>query len=87
MMPDERKLKSYVWHGEKCYFISTIERDSSASAAYGMRYHETLVWEFNWDTNERGEWVGQYGSGPAFEQHMQAVRDFYNNGKQSEDDK
>ncbi len=28
---DEPKLKSYVWHDEKCYFVSTIERDSSAA--------------------------------------------------------
>lgn len=83
-MSNERKLKSYVWHGDKCYFVSTIERDSSATG-YPFRFHETLVWEYDWQTNERGEWVGQYGDGDAFRQHMKACEDFYRNGKQGDE--
>ncbi len=81
---DEPKLKSYVWHDEKCYFVSTIERDSSA-AYYPMRYFETLVWEYDWQTTERGEIVGHYGNGDAFRQHMKACEDFYRNGKQGDE--
>lgn len=54
MSPDVRVMKSYVWHGEDCYFVSTINRDSSAMGAYGRRYAETLVWHFDWEKNERG---------------------------------
>lgn len=57
--PDERVIKSYVWHDNKCYFVSTINRDSSAP--YGGRYAETLVWEYDWDGRERGDLVGQTG--------------------------
>lgn len=44
-------MKSYVWHGEDCFFVSTINRDSSAP--YGTRYAETLVWLFDWERQER----------------------------------
>jgi hypothetical protein len=57
MMPDERVIKSYVWHEGKCFFVSTINRDSSAMT--GGRYAETIVWNFDWGKNERGSIVGQ----------------------------
>lgn len=34
-----------VWHGGKAFDVSTIDRNSSAAAAYGMVYAETLVFE------------------------------------------
>ena len=83
--PDERKLKTYVWHDGKCYFVSTIMRDSSA-AEYPCRYAETMAWEYDWKTSERGEWVDQDGSGEAFTQHMRVVEDFYRYGKRKSDD-
>ena len=52
-MSDDRVIKSYVWHGEKCFFVSTIERESSAAMAYGARYNETLVWEYDWERQKR----------------------------------
>ena len=52
-MSDDRVIKSYVWHGEKCFFVSTIERGRSAAMAYGARYNETLVWEYDWAKQER----------------------------------
>lgn len=59
MEPDQRVIKSYVWHKDKCFFISTINRDSSALAAYGRRYAETLAWEYDFEKSERIEIVGQ----------------------------
>lgn len=85
-MQDERKLKSYVFHGEKCFFVSTIMRDSSA-VGYPSRYAETMTWEYDWTTNERGRAVDQDGEGPALAQHMRVVSDFYKYGeRKSEDD-
>lgn len=83
--PDERKLKTYVFHGDKCFFVSTIMRDSSAMG-YPSRFAETMTWEFNWNTNERGEMVDQDGSGEVFQQHMRVVEDFYRLGKRKSDD-
>jgi len=59
-MENTRLIKSYVFYKDKCWFVSTIDRDSSA--LYGGRYAETLVWEYNWDKAERGKIVGQADS-------------------------
>jgi hypothetical protein len=48
MSDDQRVIKSYVWHKGRCFFVSTIERDSSAMLDPG-RYNETLVWDYDWD--------------------------------------
>lgn len=85
-MENERKLKSYVWHGGKCFFVSTIMRDSSAAAAYGMRYAETMTWEYDWITNERGAIVDQDGDDDALTQHLRVVTDFYRYGKRKDDE-
>ena len=47
-------VKSYVWHGDECFFVSTINRKSSSEYAYEARYNETMVWEYDWDTAARG---------------------------------
>jgi len=85
MTTDERQLKSYVFHGDACFFVSTIMRDSSA-AYYPMRYAETMTWEYDWKTNERGKIVDQDGDGDAITQHLRVVSDFYMYGKRKEDD-
>lgn len=58
-MSESRVIKSYVWHKfndtERCFFVSTIERDSSSPYAEGTRYNETLVWAYDWTKAERGE--------------------------------
>jgi len=84
-MTDERKLKSYVFHGDACFFVSTIMRDSSA-VGYPSRYAETMTWEYDWKTNERGKCVDQDGSGDALTQHMRVASDFYRYGKRKDDD-
>lgn len=58
MSSDERVIKSYVWHKQKCYFVSTIERDSSAMSCQ-HRYNETIVWEYYWENGERLDYVHQ----------------------------
>jgi hypothetical protein len=44
--------RTYVWHGARCWMVSTVNRESSAAAAHGARYAETMVWE--WDETTRG---------------------------------
>jgi len=58
--PDDRLWKSYVWHGDKCFFVSTITRTYDVQNAI-MRGQETIVWEYNWDKAERGEMLHQAG--------------------------
>ncbi len=55
---DKRIWKSYVWYDEKCYFVSTIERNYDTYVGT-MRGQETIVWEYNWETAERGEMLWQ----------------------------
>lgn len=54
---DTDLMKSYVWHNDKCFYICTIDRDSSASQ--GIRFAETLVWEYDWDVKELGDMIYQ----------------------------
>ena len=61
MQLDKRIWKSYVWHDGKCYFVSTIERDYDTFQGV-TRGQETIVWAYNYDTNERGEMLHQAGS-------------------------
>ena len=60
-MSDDRIIKTYVWHGDKCFFVSTINRESSAAILPALRYNETMVWEYNWGApageDPRGDWV------------------------------
>ena len=70
-----RALKSYVWHEEQCFFVSTIKRDSSAAVEPpAARFYETLAWLYDWETAERGELVAESGNGPALDQHFGVVR-------------
>lgn len=54
-MSDEPKLgplaRCQIWHGGKCYLVSTINRESSAE--YGGVFAETLVWEWDSANNKR----------------------------------
>lgn len=56
-------IQSYVHHGDKWFFVSTINRESSAALAYGNTYAETMVWEFDFVTKERGRIVWQTEAG------------------------
>lgn len=78
--PGRRLLKSYVWHGDDCFFVSTIERDSSAAVSPPLRYAETLVWEFDWGPQLKGAMIGMEGNGPAFKQHMTVCKNLFERG-------
>jgi len=55
----DKIMQSYVWHEEKCFFVSTINRESSAALAYEHIYAETMVWDYDYDKRERGSLVWQ----------------------------
>ena len=79
-MSNTTLIQSYVHHKGKCFFVSTIDRDSSAAAYQGL-YAETIVWEWNKETRERGEMIGQDegGQGSIYE-HARICRDLFKNG-------
>lgn len=59
--PDKPIWKSYVWHGDKCYFVSTIERNYDTMQGTS-RGQETIVWEYDWNNLERGKMLHQAGN-------------------------
>lgn len=86
-MNDDRIIKTYVWYKDKCFFASTIERDSSAIGG-PQRYNETLVWEYFWEKNERGKilYQGEDSKG-SIHTHQKIVDLLYKTGRVEEDEK
>ena len=58
--PNTTIIKSYPYHGDKCWYVSTIERTYGTyeGASRGM---ETLVWECDPKTFMRGKLIHQAG--------------------------
>lgn len=50
--PDKPIWKSYVFFENKCFFVSTIERDYETIEGT-TRGQETLVWAYDWEKRER----------------------------------
>lgn len=83
--PDERLIKTYLWHGDDCYFVSTINRDSSS--IMGGRFAETIVWSFDWEANERGRLLWSDGAGQdSIRSHMKMVERIHKTGSGEEPD-
>ena len=54
---NSKLCQSYVSYEDKEYFVSTINREGSAMQ--GGVYAETMVWEWDRETRNRGNLVGQ----------------------------
>lgn len=80
-MDDRRIIKSYVWHNDKCFFVSTIERDSSAAISPPPRYFETIAWWYDWEIGERGDMVAHAGRGQALAQYVDVCRQLIETGE------
>ncbi len=80
-------IKSYVFHKDKCFFVSTISRESSAEALYGAKYHETLVWDYDYEKGEIKDIIhtGEASLG-SISNHLKICEGFYKNGKMLEDE-
>lgn len=60
------------------FFVSTINRQSSAIESYDHRYAETMVWEWNESTRERGDLIGQgEGSEYCIRRHQSIVESLF----------
>jgi hypothetical protein len=69
-----------VWHGEECFFVSTIDRDSSAMLG-PRRFSETKVWRFDWNADEKGEELLTIGgSAGNIHQHIDLCQAIYKGG-------
>lgn len=51
-MNSQPVISSYVHRGDKCFFVSTIERDCSAAESVS-RYNETMVWPYDYEKRKR----------------------------------
>ena len=81
----QKIIQSYIWHDGKAFFVSTINRESSAM--YGGTYAETMVWEWDEKTRERGKIVGQdEGSADSIYAHQRMCKRIHETGKTSADD-
>jgi hypothetical protein len=80
--PIEKLAQTYVQHNGKWFFVSTINRESSALAAYGMMYAETMVWEVDYDTKKRGELLYSLEAGKdSLREHQRAIEELFMEGK------
>lgn len=84
--PDERVIKSYVWHKGRCFFVSTIERDSSAMLDPG-RFNETLVWDYDSEKRERKSLMYQRDCCRGrIEQHLSVCKELFESGELKPED-
>ena len=78
----KKLIQSYVWYDDKCFFVSTSNRKSSAMLGVGNFYAETLVWEFNVISKERGNLIGEYeGYEGTISNHLEICENLYKTGK------
>lgn len=75
-------IQSYVWQmgTERGYFVSTIDRESSAALAYGGRYLETMVWRF--ENKTRTDLIY---SGSGFDDHFRVCKHLMRHGEEGLD--
>ena len=74
-------MQTYVFHGKKAWFVSTIDRRSSAQLNPCM-YAETLIFEWDKDTRERGEMVFQDEDGEGMiGTHMRICKILFETGE------
>lgn len=84
-MSDTRLIKSDVWHGEEYFYVSTIERDSSAMLG-PRRFVETIVWRFNREKNERGDLVFTAGASWGISKHFNICKHLFERGLEGLDE-
>lgn len=80
------RIRSYVPYGDKCFLVSTIERDSSVAISPPPRFHETIAWEFDIADNKRGRMVAMIGDGLMWDQHFGMCRQLQETGEFVDDD-
>lgn len=88
MANDKKEIKTYIWHQPtgRYFFVSTIERDSSAVEIPTQRFMETIAWEYDYETQSRGKIVAQAGDGCALEQHFDVCGQLHRTGEYTEEE-
>lgn len=85
---DEPLLKTYVRHtrqdgSDAWFFVSTIRRQSSA--IHPMLFNETIAWDYDWESEERGEIVeiSSCSFGPST--HLDMCKQLFMSGEYAEE--
>ena len=79
-------VQSQVFFKDKEFFVSTINRDSSAVESYGGSYAETIVWEAPLSPSEQPRIVAQGEScRDSVKTHCKFVSDLLEFGRISEE--
>jgi hypothetical protein len=81
-LPNIAIWKSYVYHGDKCWFVSTIERNYDTAVGV-IRGKETLVWNYDEEKRERGKLIHQ---AEGLRDHQDICRELIRNGSLPTDD-
>jgi len=77
---ENRILKSYAWHGNSCFFVSTIERESSDMEG-PRRFNETVVWTFDWSARKNGNLIHTADdSRGSIREHLRIVESYIKTG-------
>ena len=77
--------QTHVWHEGACFFVSTINRESSS--ILGGTFAETLVWKWDEATRQRGDLIGQTGgSTDSIHAHQAMVKRLHETGKPESED-
>jgi hypothetical protein len=84
-MNEDRSVKTYVWHEGRCFFVSTIDRDSSSM--HSLRFSETIIWEFDWATNKRGALLHAASDADgSIREHLRQVTALHETGEPAHED-
>lgn len=85
-MNSDTLAQTYARHGNKWFYVSTVNRDSSA-VEFNSRYAETLVWEYDPTTKFLGKLIGQFeDTENEITRHQDVVVKLHKTGKTQEDD-
>lgn len=73
-------IQTYVWHGNTCFFVSTINR--RCSSMIGGVYAETFVFEWDDVNRKKGDIIAQHEAGmDSIYFHQKMVEWLYATGK------
>lgn len=79
----ETLAQTHVWHKGQRFFVSTINRECSATE--GGIYAETLVWEWDAEVGGRGGLVGQDEAAmDSLAAHFRMVKRLFETGTSTE---
>jgi hypothetical protein len=80
--PDNKVIQSYVFYKDKAFMVSTIDRDYEVYTGR-IRGYETLVWEWDAKTRERGKILYQANK---LSDHFNICQQLLTSGEYKEDD-